>query len=518
MGANKIEIKIESPNGLKIAKISWVTRTDREPREGLSTLPLQFNEESAQPRWDLLVQPGDAISVSIQGSPGHTGSFRIGSGDWQPMIESEGRYSGVYVVQPGDVFEDAPVAFRLERNREVEGKVRSPRRVEAESKGRVSVRNTAVPIVAEVSAEMTDLKYGLGEVRLGGPILSTVPQGTQLELTGKMGRAWRVRLSDEIEAWVDDRDIQLLPPGTAPARDYLTSFTVSGDERNDYISIPYSVKVPFRILPEVDPNALLIDLFGVTANTTWITIRQEEAKGIRNVDWEQVAKDHYRLKVYLDYPQLWGYDANVDGGQLHIAIRRPPALAAAPQSPLAGLTVAVEAGHGGPDNIGARGMSGSLEKEVNLGTATHLVKLLEKAGAKPVMVRMGDETISLGDRVKRAIEANADLFISIHANSAGSSGGYLRVKGTSTYYKYLPWRPLSESILDRLAALGLYNWGNIGSFNYRPCLTTQMPSVLAELAFMSHPGDEELLVDPEFQKQMAEAIFLGIEDWLKTQR
>lgn len=518
MGDNKIELKIESPNGLKITKIRWVTRMDREPREGLPALPLQFNEESAQPRWDLLIQPGDPIPVSIQGSPGHVGSFRVGRGDWQPMIESNGRYSGVYVVQPGDAFEDATIGFRLERNWEVEGKIRSPRRVEAETKGRVSARNTAIPIVAEVSAEMTDLKYGLGEVRLGGPIFSTVPRGTRLELTGRIGRAWRVRLSDAIEAWVDDRDIQLLPTGTAPARDYLTSFSVSGDERHDFISIPYGAKVPFRILPEVDPNSLLIDLFGITANTTWITIRKEEAKGIRNVDWEQVARDHYRLKVYLDYPQLWGYDARVDGGQLRITIRRPPALAAAPQSPVAGLTVAVEAGHGGPNNTGARGLSGSLEKEVNFGTATQLVNLLKDAGAKPVMVRVGDESISLGDRVKRAIEANADLFISIHANAAGSSSGYLRVKGTSTYYKYLPWRPLSESILDRLAALGLHNWGNIGSFNYRPCLMTQMPSILAELAFMSHPGDEELLVDPEFQQEMAEAIFLGLEDWLKTQR
>ena len=50
------------------------------------------------------------------------------------------------------------------------------------------------------------------------------------------------------------------------------------------------------------------------------------------------------------------------------------------------------------------------------------------------------------------------------------------------------------------------------------CLVTEMPASLVELAFMSHPGDEELLVDPDFQQKMAEAMFEGLEDYLKTQR
>ena len=184
---------------------------------------------------------------------------------------------------------------------------------------------------------------------------------------------------------------------------------------------------------------------------------------------------------------------------------------------MAGLKVAVEAGHGGPRNLGARGLSGSKEKEVNYGTTTKLRDLLEAAGAEVIMMRQDDETISLRDRITRAVQGDADILISIHANAAGSSGGYLRVEGVSMYYKYTPWQPLADRLYDRLVETGLYPWGVIGSFNYRPCLVTEMPAVLVEQAFMSHPGDEELLVDPQFQQAMAEAIFKGLEDYLKDQ-
>ena len=254
------------------------------------------------------------------------------------------------------------------------------------------------------------------------------------------------------------------------------------------------------------------------SNTTWITQRNHQYKSIKNINWEQIEKDVYRLRVDLNYPQLWGYNVSIDDDQFILRIKRPPELPKSPESPVAGLTVAVEAGHGGPRNLGARGLSGSKEKEVNYDTAMNLVSLLEIAGATPVIVRKGDETISLQDRIQRAVAANADIYISIHANAAGSDRGYFRVEGVSTYYKYLPWKPLSKTILTRMEETGLYNWGNIGSFNYRPCLMTEMPSILVELGFMSHPGDEELLVDPEFQKKMAEAIFKGLEDYLETQR
>jgi len=108
--------------------------------------------------------------------------------------------------------------------------------------------------------------------------------------------------------------------------------------------------------------------------------------------------------------------------------------------------------------------------------------------------------------------SNADLLISIHANSAG--GGFLRVSGTSTYYHNAFWAPLAEGIYDRLLETDLKEFGVVGSFNYTVIRTTQMPAVLVEQAFISHAEDEEKLADPEFRRKMAGKIYQGIVDYL----
>jgi len=526
MGLNRIEAAVETPEGMRLSRVRWVERTEPEPPSRPPALPLEIVPASVQPKEERIVQPGDWIPVQFRGSPGHFASFRIGDRmSWQAMTElpgsatgeSSGLYSGAYVVQPNDCFEDTQVTLRLERNPEVATGIRSPRWVSTESPSGISTLDPTCPLIAEVTGNSANLKVGLGEVRLGGPILTTVPQGTRLRLSGKIGSNWRVCLSESVEAWVEQRAIRLLPPGTQPAWDYLTSFTVTGDEKYDVIYIPNSARVPFRVRPIDEPNGLWIDLYGITANTTWIT-QHLEAKGVKRVNWEQIEPSLYRLMVELEYPQLWGYEATQEGNTLMVRIKRPPVIAGPPSSPVAGLLIALEAGHGGPTNVGARGLSGTLEKDVNYGTTTKLAALLEQRGARIVMLRRGDETITIEDRIQRALDSKADMLISIHANAAGSERGYLRVSGTSTNYKYNFVRPLSLRIYERMLQLGLSPFGNIGSRNYRPSLITQMPALHVEQGFMTHPGDEELLNDPEFQQKMAEAIAQGIEDYLREQR
>ena len=128
--------------------------------------------------------------------------------------------------------------------------------------------------------------------------------------------------------------------------------------------------------------------------------------------------------------------------------------------------------------------------------------------------------LSLGERVRRAVAANADLFISVHANSAGHQRGYLSVSGTSTYYKWPFCRDFSEAIHARLLDITKLNdFGNVGNFNYYPLrANTWMPAMLVEQAFMSNPEDEAKMLDPVFRKDMMRAVLLGAEDWLKSVR
>jgi N-acetylmuramoyl-L-alanine amidase len=93
------------------------------------------------------------------------------------------------------------------------------------------------------------------------------------------------------------------------------------------------------------------------------------------------------------------------------------------------LVVVVDAGHGGVDE-GARGPAGSLEKDLVLEIARRVGRALEAGGARAVFTRESDAFVSLAERTEIANRARADLFLSIHANSAPDRAA----SGSETYF------------------------------------------------------------------------------------
>jgi N-acetylmuramoyl-L-alanine amidase len=214
--------------------------------------------------------------------------------------------------------------------------------------------------------------------------------------------------------------------------------------------------------------------------------------------------------IALTHDGLWGYDVGyVRDATLRIRVRRAPDIANI-ERPLEDLTVVVDAGHGGR-NLGALGAAGTLEKDVALDIALRLERELRRHGAEVVAPRDSDVDVSMGDRFQLAVDAWPDLFVSIHANSIGSATDPMAVRGTSTYYRHEVFKPLSDLIYDELLQMDLPEFGVIGSFNFSLSWFTQFPNVLVETAFISHPEDEMLLIDPDFQHRMAQRIVAGLE-------
>jgi N-acetylmuramoyl-L-alanine amidase len=178
------------------------------------------------------------------------------------------------------------------------------------------------------------------------------------------------------------------------------------------------------------------------------------------------------------------------------------------------VTIALEAGHGG-NSTGAEGLSGLLEKDINLVMAKQLQQVLQAKGAGVIQIRDDDKSMSLGEKRVVVRQSDADLFISIHANAASTRGGYLRVGGTSTYYHNPFWAPFAERVYNRLIQLNIDEFGVIGSFNYRVIRVPEMPSILVEQAFMTHAEDEEKMANPAFRRAMALKISDGIVDYLR---
>lgn len=361
-------------------------------------------------------------------------------------------------------------------------------------------------IAGKTTGILPFLEYGLGIDRLGGAKMTYLDTGVTIKVVDSTIVNYKVQLSKDHFAYLPkqnfqrENDIKLLPY-------YLTnSWRVSGDDRYDYVTVTLDEKLPYRSMQQINPSKIVVDIFGATGNTNWIT-QLSTAEEIKNVYHEQLEDDVFRVIIELKNKQHWGYSIYYQEKRLVIRVKRQPA-----EPDLKNLKVAVDAGHGG-DNNGARGITTKiLEKEYTLLFAKQLEKLLLDENADVFMTRDKDTTLNMPDRILTLQKEDPHFLISIHLNSSARDS----IKGTSTYYRHIGFRPLSQYILKDLLELGLKEFGNIGSFNFALSGPTEYPNCLVEVAFLSNKEDEQLILDPEFHKAVAAQIIAGIKEWLKS--
>jgi len=217
--------------------------------------------------------------------------------------------------------------------------------------------------------------------------------------------------------------------------------------------------------------------------------------------------------------------------------------------------VALDAGHGGND-VGTHGPSGYLEKELTLDVTERLGALIEeRLGSEVIYTRSDDSYVGLEERTRIANEGKADLFLSIHANSSA----YRTAAGVETYVLNFTTSKTalelaarenasSESSIHDLHDLiekialkdkldesrefatklqtslsSLSTRSNDGAKNrgvkkapFVVLIGAAMPSVLAEIGFLTNSTDEELLRKPEHRQKIAEALCKGIEAYVQS--
>jgi N-acetylmuramoyl-L-alanine amidase len=257
---------------------------------------------------------------------------------------------------------------------------------------------------------------------------------------------------------------------------------------------------------DINPSKIIIEIFGVAANTNWIT-QLSSLKEVKNVYYHQVDDDILRVTVELNHKQHWGYSLQYSNKGLELVVRRQPQ-----DLDLTKMVIAIDAGHGGT-NSGADGIRTKVkEKNATLLFAKELEKHLRDAGIENViMTRQNDTSFDNKDRILWLQSQLPHVLISLHLNSSGNT----QVKGTSTYYKHVGFRPLTQTILARMLELGLNEFGNIGSFNFALSQPTEFPNCLVEIAFLSNLDDEQKIISPEFHKDVAKKIHAGMQDWIR---
>jgi N-acetylmuramoyl-L-alanine amidase len=354
------------------------------------------------------------------------------------------------------------------------------------------------------------MEYGLGDDRLGGAKMGYLDSNVVIRVVDSINGDYKVQLSARHAAYMPKSSLKPAPE-IQPRQYYLSAnFKVYGDAEYDYVSVNMDEKLPFRSQQTIEPTGIMVDLFGVTSNTNWIT-QLGTAREIANTWYEQLEDDVMRIHIRLKHNLHWGHSIYYDTlyKKLYIRVKRPPV------ADVKKWKIAIDAGHGGTNTGAAGTVTKELEKNYTLLMSKELEKTFRKAGMKNIfMTRTSDTTLSMEERILMLRKADPDILLSIHLNSSGADS----VSGTSTFYRYVGFRPLSRSILKRMLETGLKEYGNVGSFNFALSGPTEYPNCLVEVAFLSNRQDEKRIVDPRFHKLVAKKIVEGVRDFGKSNK
>ncbi|MEA5512946.1 N-acetylmuramoyl-L-alanine amidase [Nodularia sp. UHCC 0506] len=175
-------------------------------------------------------------------------------------------------------------------------------------------------------------------------------------------------------------------------------------------------------------------------------------------------------------------------------------------APKTRAVVMIDPGHGGRDP-GAIGIGGLREKDVILPISKRVAAILQQNGVQAVLTRDSDYFVSLQGRVNLAERANADLFVSIHANAISMSRP--EVNGLETYY-YDSGQSLASSIHNSILQNVTVRDRKVRRARFYVLRKSSMPSVLVEVGFVTGAQDAARLRTTAYQNQMADGIARGI--------
>jgi N-acetylmuramoyl-L-alanine amidase len=335
--------------------------------------------------------------------------------------------------------------------------------------------------------------------------------------------------------------------------------------------IELSGPAEYKVFTLENPHRLVLDLSGTSLAPAY---RAPQPNGV--VSGVRTGKPaEGDLRVVMDLGQGVKPRSRIErhGGRTQLVLELFAEGATASSAPVAARTVqdvigtgdrklviAIDAGHGGKDP-GAIGPTRKFEKDITLAVARELARQVDAdPGMRAYLVRDRDVFIPLEKRYMMAREAEADLFISIHADAAhnraanGASVYVLSLRGASS--EAARWLADQENaadlvggveldardknlaavlldlsqnatmrVSDDVAGQVLASLKNVGKAhkpqieraNFVVLRSPDVPSMLVETGFISNPGEEAKLSDPAYRSRMATAIVAGVRSYFSDQ-
>jgi N-acetylmuramoyl-L-alanine amidase len=354
------------------------------------------------------------------------------------------------------------------------------------------------------------------------------------------------------------------------------SSTVIIDMKGEVQYETHRLTSPERIYLDLRDTSLAPGMFGKTieigdARLARVRIAQP-TKGVSRVVLEttgasdfsvSLQANPYRLVVEIRKAGRTGHGDSLAGLPKAIAVAPAPALVpmvpahkskldGPPQVRVPKFRLVLDAGHGGWD-LGTVGRKGLMEKDLVLDVVRRLGKLVEdRLGAEVIYTRQDDTYLPLEKRTEIANLAQADLFVSVHANYSNDSAA----RGAETYYTntYSSVRARTSDAEAEAATAENINWTNVDirekvqksrrfavavqqalygvlasqipdmrnrgvkKASYVVLTGTSMPAILAEVSFVSSPEDEVKLQSSSYRAKIAQGLFKGIAQYTASSR
>jgi N-acetylmuramoyl-L-alanine amidase len=340
----------------------------------------------------------------------------------------------------------------------------------------------------------------------------------------------------------------------------MRAVEVGTDESGAAISLHLSAKVAYRVSTRKNPSRIALVLRHARA-ASGLVLPQPQGM-VTGVTAQPQANGDLRVTIFVDrsLPVHFNWDdANRNSPTLVMRMdsaRRQVLAAHAPRESGRDVVIAVDAGHGGEDP-GATGHAGVHEKDVVLAIARALARRINsEPGMRAILTRDRDEFLTLRERIRRARAANADLFVSVHADSiansavSGSSVYVLSERGASNEAaRWLAEREnaadlkggvsladkdkrlasvlmdlsqsanisasmsAAQSVIGALQSVGLVRKAQVQQAQFVVLKSPDTPSMLVETAYISNPAEERRLRNPAQQAAVADAIFTGLRSY-----
>ena len=435
---------------------------------------------SMAPLTSAIARVGEALELRCVAPSGSTVTANV-AGNFVALKQSAAASPGIAAVFTGSlVINTAPektiqelgvVSYSLSNNGELSY---------YKSAGNMYLVDKFTKPFVRVTEHVASVFYD--EKTLAGSYKEVYKLGTTEEVTGQDGETYALASGgfirkDTVEVLTDE----------LPFKQRIETIAAIHNERSENFILTGAFGLPYSIV-ENDDGSTTISFFGDIALPE---IVDTTSSLFSKIEWNNLDNGIGCILIPKSQNSVWGLDVLYRENSTTIYAKRSPVISDSFVSPLNGIVVVLDPGHGGKDP-GALGILGEYfptERELNFANALMLKGRLEQLGATVVLTRESNEQgLALYERMAIAQDVLPDFFISLHHNSIAESSDVHAAKGVESYYYYNFGKILGENVTKKISQENYERVYRHVSWSYYTVTRMRYtPSILTEIAFMPHP-------------------------------